>query len=173
MINVKCVNHANIETNIRCANCDRPICPKCMVYTPVGIKCPTCAKQIGRAASNWPKPIYLLRASGYGLITALAVGLVLGQTIAVARFGALLLALVAAVIIGEAVSYGAGRQRGLVFQVVGALSALLAYFIAGYLTGQPLLTALGFNWPPVWLPNLVRFIFALIGTWLVISRLGE
>ena len=28
-----------------CANCERPICTDCMVYTSVGIKCPECARQ--------------------------------------------------------------------------------------------------------------------------------
>jgi len=144
-----------------------------MVYTPVGIKCSACARQIGRAASGWPKPVYLVKALSFGLLAALITGFVLGLTISVVRFGALLLALMAAVIIGEAVSYGASRQRGPVFQVIGGLAALLAYFVAGYLTGQPLLTSTGLNWPPVWAPNLVRFVFALIGIWLVVNRLGE
>lgn len=144
-----------------------------MVYSPVGIKCPNCARQIGRAAHGWPKPVYLLRAFSYGFLAALATGFLLGQTVSVVRFGGLLLASVAAVIIGEAVSYGASRQAGPVFQVIGALAAFIAYFVAGYVTGQPLLTATGLNWPPVWSPNLVRFIFAFIGVWLVVNRLGE
>lgn len=144
-----------------------------MVYTPVGIKCPRCARQIGRAASQWPKPVYVAKALSFGLLTALITGFLLGQTIGVVRFGALILALMAAVIIGEAVSYGASRQRGPVFQAIGAVAAFLAYFVAGYLTGQPLFTSTGLNWPPVWQPNLVRFIFALIGVWLVVNRLGE
>ena len=38
-----CPRHSDVETNLRCARCEDPICPKCMVYAPVGSKCPDCA----------------------------------------------------------------------------------------------------------------------------------
>ena len=56
-----CYRHPGRETAISCSNCGRPICPDCMVYAAVGIKCPECAGQptgaraatqrVGRAAS--------------------------------------------------------------------------------------------------------------------------
>jgi membrane associated rhomboid family serine protease len=55
-----CYRHPGRETAVSCSNCGRPICPDCMVYAAVGIKCPECAGQptgakaatrrIGRAA---------------------------------------------------------------------------------------------------------------------------
>jgi membrane associated rhomboid family serine protease len=42
-----CYRHPQVETGVRCASCDRPICTDCMVFSPVGIKCPECA---GRGA---------------------------------------------------------------------------------------------------------------------------
>jgi membrane associated rhomboid family serine protease len=30
---------------VSCSNCDRPICPDCMTPTPVGMRCPECARQ--------------------------------------------------------------------------------------------------------------------------------
>ena len=56
-----CYRHPGRETAVSCSNCGRPICPDCMVYAAVGIKCPECAGQatgaraatqrVGRAAS--------------------------------------------------------------------------------------------------------------------------
>ena len=34
-----CYRHPNRETGVSCAHCGRGLCPDCMVYTPVGIKC--------------------------------------------------------------------------------------------------------------------------------------
>lgn len=35
-----CYRHPNRMTAVSCSDCDRPICPDCMVFAPVGIKCP-------------------------------------------------------------------------------------------------------------------------------------
>jgi membrane associated rhomboid family serine protease len=44
-----CYRHPNRETGVRCSNCGRPICPDCMTSTPVGMRCPECARQRTRA----------------------------------------------------------------------------------------------------------------------------
>jgi membrane associated rhomboid family serine protease len=40
-----CYRHPNRETGVSCSNCGRPICPDCMTATPVGMRCPECARQ--------------------------------------------------------------------------------------------------------------------------------
>ena len=40
-----CYRHPSRETGVSCSNCGRPICPDCMTPTPVGMRCPECAKQ--------------------------------------------------------------------------------------------------------------------------------
>lgn len=40
-----CYRHPDRETNVSCSNCERPICPDCMTSTPVGMRCPECARQ--------------------------------------------------------------------------------------------------------------------------------
>jgi membrane associated rhomboid family serine protease len=49
-----CYRHPGRETGVSCSSCGRPICPDCMVYAAVGIKCPECAGQPtgARAASR-------------------------------------------------------------------------------------------------------------------------
>jgi membrane associated rhomboid family serine protease len=37
--NLTCYRHPNRETGVSCADCGRGLCPDCMVFTPVGIKC--------------------------------------------------------------------------------------------------------------------------------------
>jgi membrane associated rhomboid family serine protease len=37
--NLTCYRHPNRETGVSCAHCGRGLCPDCMVFTPVGIKC--------------------------------------------------------------------------------------------------------------------------------------
>ncbi len=60
-----CYRHPNRETGVHCSNCGRPICPDCMTTTPVGMRCPECARQRTktrtlRSTSNDPSLTYLL-----------------------------------------------------------------------------------------------------------------
>lgn len=55
-----CYRHPSRETGVSCSNCGRPICPDCMTTTPVGMRCPECAKQRTkvktiRSVSNRPE----------------------------------------------------------------------------------------------------------------------
>lgn len=45
----ECPRDQGVETNLRCGQCGDPICPRCMVYAPVGSKCPDCASIGGPA----------------------------------------------------------------------------------------------------------------------------
>jgi membrane associated rhomboid family serine protease len=39
-----CYRHPSRETAVSCSNCGRPICPDCMTTSPVGMRCPECAR---------------------------------------------------------------------------------------------------------------------------------
>lgn len=39
-----CANHPQRETTLRCNHCDKPICPKCAIQTPVGYRCRECIR---------------------------------------------------------------------------------------------------------------------------------
>ena len=47
-----CYRHPSQETAVACSACGRPICPDCMVFTAVGIKCPECAGRLSRRAED-------------------------------------------------------------------------------------------------------------------------
>ncbi|HEU4658207.1 MAG TPA: rhomboid family intramembrane serine protease [Capillimicrobium sp.] len=40
-----CYRHPDRETGVSCSNCGNPICTDCMTPTPVGMRCPECARQ--------------------------------------------------------------------------------------------------------------------------------
>ena len=40
-----CYRHPGRETAVACSNCGRSICPDCMTSSPVGMRCPECARQ--------------------------------------------------------------------------------------------------------------------------------
>jgi len=47
-----CYRHPDRETAVSCSMCARPICPDCMTSTPVGMRCPECARDKTRVASG-------------------------------------------------------------------------------------------------------------------------
>jgi hypothetical protein len=106
-----CYRHPGRETAVSCSNCDRPICPDCMVYSPVGIKCPECARQ-PRSALVRMKPNRAARAIAVavGLGALMGVGIVFLQ--AVGLFFALILGWLIGIGMGEAVLSASGRFRG-------------------------------------------------------------
>lgn len=50
-----CANHPNVETHLRCNNCEKPICAKCAVLTPTGYRCKECVRGQQKVfeTANW------------------------------------------------------------------------------------------------------------------------
>jgi hypothetical protein len=115
-----CVNHPKVETRLTCSNCGDPICTRCMVTTAVGQKCPSCARQSGRAKGN-PEPQLLARSFGAGLAAAVLGGIVL---VAV-PFAGLLLALAHGFVVGAAVRWAARRRTHTWLGVAAAVAVLV------------------------------------------------
>jgi membrane associated rhomboid family serine protease len=70
-----CYRHTNTETAVACSACGRPICPDCMVFAAVGIKCPECA---GRASGAQRTARKIGTAAGQGtgsVVTKALIGL--------------------------------------------------------------------------------------------------
>jgi membrane associated rhomboid family serine protease len=47
-----CYRHPDRETAVSCSSCGRPICPDCMTPTPVGMRCPECARHRTKVVRN-------------------------------------------------------------------------------------------------------------------------
>lgn len=74
-----CYRHPGRETYVRCARCDRPICPDCMHPASVGFQCPSCV----RAGSRSMRTARTVFGGGAergerGLVTKVLLGLNVG-----------------------------------------------------------------------------------------------
>jgi len=127
---MRCATHPEVETNLRCSKCDKPICPKCLVQTPVGARCPDCAK-LYRLPTYRVSTQYYLRAIGTGVGMAVVCGAAWGIIAWVIPFFSfnLLLAPAAAYAIGEVVSRSVNRKRGTGLAVVGGFAVVISYLI--------------------------------------------
>lgn len=66
-----------VATNISCSRCGDPICPQCMVYTPVGNKCRDCS-EIGGPEIFKVAQADVVRGAVIGGIGSVAIGVVAG-----------------------------------------------------------------------------------------------
>ena len=121
-----CARHPGVETGLRCASCGTPICPSCLVQTPVGMKCKTCASHASGALFS-PS---LLQGS-LAAAVALAAGAIAGWGVEF-PFGlfTLFVAFAYGGFAGEMVLRAAGRKRGIKIEaitgtalIIGALGA--------------------------------------------------
>ena len=126
----RCAEHPDVETGLRCGRCETPICPKCMIMTPVGARCETCA-------DVRPSPIFTAGRQEYksailtGVGVALASGVVAGLLqVTIGFFGLMVMAAVG-YIIGGAVSNAANRRSTTGLKVVAAACVLLSFGVMG------------------------------------------
>ena len=123
-----CYRHPGRETAVSCSNCERPICTDGMVYTPVGIKCPECARQ-PRSAVARLRPDRLART----IAAAFAGGLAMGFGILVLQdlglFFALILGWLIGIGMGEAVLAASGRYRDPVTGWIAVGGCVWAYAV--------------------------------------------
>jgi hypothetical protein len=103
---LRCARHPGTETVLRCGRCETPICPRCLVETPVGARCPNCAGV--KRFRLLLKPAELVRAIGYGLAVG-AVGTLIYTF--VPFLGPLISFAIVGFGVGQAVSIGANRKR--------------------------------------------------------------
>lgn len=156
---MQCVAHPNVETNLSCGKCGTPICPKCLVYTPVGTRCRACA-QLKRL------PTYQVGARHYVIGMLVGLGMAVGTGAGWALLETQLpfvffipfllpyLRLAAIVgigyLVGEAMSRAVNRKRSTGLAVIAGLSVFLSFAISSamlrfYFGGLWSLAAVGFG----------------------------
>lgn len=133
----RCSYHPDVETEMRCAECGKPICPKEMVLTPVGYKCPEDARP---KASQYilVKPKQLAKAIGVGLLVGTGGGLLA----ALIGYGVIILGLLWGAATAEAVRRASGGHRGGVVGAVAAVCIALGGLLGWLFLGGGVLTPL-------------------------------
>lgn len=122
----ECSIHPGVETNVRCAECDRYICSKDMVQTPVGYKCRECARPTA-SELGYVKPKQYL----YAVLAGVGAGLVGGIVLGAIGFRSIILALVFGVAVAEATRRGSGGHRTPAIAAIAAVSAVIGAFAGG------------------------------------------
>jgi len=143
----ECANHPGRMTMVSCSSCGKPLCPDCMVYSAVGIKCRECAK-MPRSALATLKTGLLLRAVAAGLAAGTAVGFVYYFILGRIGFFFLFFFVAAGIgyLVGEAVSRAAGRYHGLQTAIIAVASTVWAFVIPPLIAG---FVSLGVRWDVV------------------------
>ena len=172
----RCAAHPRVETYLRCGRCETPICPRCLIQTPVGARCRSCA-QVRRLPIYDVGPRYLLRGALAGLGSAILAGAVIQFFPGFGLFVQVLLGAFYGYVVAGAVSAATNRKRGLslCWSTVGAIllgyllsRAALATFQFGHLAvgarlGRSL--AAGFS------PDLGTLLLLLIASVIAFNRL--
>ncbi len=104
-----CANHPNRSTLVTCSSCGKPLCPDCMVFSAVGIKCKECAR-LPRSARVTLKPGKFALAAAAGLGTAIGLGFAYYYILGSLRFFFVFIFVSAGIgyLVGEAVSRVSG-----------------------------------------------------------------
>ncbi|MBA7696393.1 hypothetical protein ES703_105040 [subsurface metagenome] len=153
---MRCATHPDVETNLRCGKCGKLICPRCLVQTPVGARCPVCAKLYRLPTFSASIKHYLI-AVGTGLGMALICGIVWGAVRGLVPFFYLnlLLAPGAGYAIGEVVSLSINRKRGTGLAIIAGISMAISYLVS-------ILCPWGFPFRPFDLLALALGIFVAV-----------
>jgi hypothetical protein len=159
----ECANHPGRMTMVSCSACGKPLCPDCMVFSAVGIKCSECAR-MPRSSRVTLKHGRLLRAVGAGLGAGTAIGFAYYYILGTIGFFFFFFFVAAGIgyVVGEAVVRASGHYRGLQTAVIAALSTVWAFVVPPLIAG---LISFGVSW------NVV--VFSLSGrgviNWLVMA----
>lgn len=111
----RCSYHPNVETELTCTECGKPICPKEMVLTPVGYKCPEHARP-AKGQLAYIKP----RQAVIAAVAALVAGTGGGAVLAAVGFGGLFGGIIWGLLVAEATRRASGGHRGPVVAGIAA-----------------------------------------------------
>ena len=143
---VFCSRCAGVETALRCSRCETPICPNCLIQSPVGARCPGCA-QVRKA------PMYTLNTTQTltGLFTAIIGGTAIGflwawiGSFAGGMFFAMILGIGLGYAITKLMDVATGQRRGPIVITFAALGIVIAWAIQmvslGFATSLPTIIA--------------------------------
>jgi hypothetical protein len=124
-------------TGLRCSRCGKPICPRCGVRTPVGLRCPDCAGVRGLPTYATSADL-LLKAAGAGLVVAIGVAILW----AFAPSWKFYLSLLLGFGVAEAMAWASRNKRGADLMVVGSVCIVIGLALSRVFIAQ----RLGITW---------------------------
>ena len=129
----QCKRHPKVETNLYCGKCGDPICPRCLVQTPVGARCPACAKS-SRVPTYQVGRVYYLRGAGAALVLAVATGLAWGfiRSLLFSGFFNFLIGAGVGFAIGEGITLATNRKAGIGLSVIAGVAVVISYLISAF-----------------------------------------
>lgn len=144
-----CYRHLGTETALRCGNCERPICVRCVVQHPVGIRCPEC----GRPTKI---PVFDVTGVYYARAVAAAVGIGIVGVLGLFLISALLTLLgpvafylrwLALVGVGYLMGYGiylaVSRKRSRNLQWIAGVGVVVIFLVVAPFVGLSLNSLFG------------------------------
>ena len=150
---LRCINHPNVETYLRCARCGVPICPRCAVPIEVGYICPACRNRRQQVFYAEFRPVYYLVAAA----VALPLAFIAGWIIPASGWLAIFLGPLAGTGIAEAVRRAIRRRRGrytwLVVSaciLIGGLPRMLMVLLPALDPSYAAVPFFGIAWPLLW-----------------------
>lgn len=165
-----CARHPKVESRLGCSRCGTLICPRCLVQSDVGARCPDCAQvQIlpmfrldGLTIAKAVVAVVVLAGS-----TGAAWGLLFFRVFSIPYLPWLIL-LGIGYLIGEGISLSVNRKRGRPLQLIAAAGVVASYAVASVLAVS--------TFEPVVLRFLVPDLFTLlaigVGAYIAASRVG-
>ncbi len=130
---VPCSYHPKVMTMLRCSRCGKPICPRCAVRTPVGLRCPDCAGV--RGLPTYPTESgSLLKAGLAGLLVAVLVGTLWGY---IPDWG-FYLTLLLGFGVAETIVYFTRGKRGPDLQIAGWVAVAIGLALSRIVLAQRL-----------------------------------
>lgn len=125
-----CVNHRKRETWVRCGKCGDPICPKCMIQTPVGVRCKECAQV--RRLPQYDVPIWILARSALGGLAASVFTWAVVSYVPYLRF---FLSIFVGVAVAEVMSRLARRRDNRALEIAAVLAIGVGFFLTEFFVG--------------------------------------
>jgi hypothetical protein len=117
----RCARHPSVETVVSCGRCDRPVCPRCMIFTPVGVRCPSCA-QLRRLPQYVLTPRIYARVIPGALLLALGIGFLLSFAYPGLGF---LGGIVVGYLVGTGLRRVSGYKQGREMEIVAGATVVL------------------------------------------------
>ncbi len=165
-----CPRDPQVLTNLRCGRCNSLICPSCLVQSPVGSRCPSCAS-IGMSPMQRTSGREILLAAVAGIVTAVVSGVALvGLLLMVDRiaYGSLIGQIVGFVAIGYVVGEVVRRIVGYKLDKRIQYGAGLCVFVS-YVAATLMLWILP-QLNPAAFANIIALAGLGVGIWVAMGR---